>query len=171
MSSHAGRRPHSHAEGAARPGVPVCRPALPGDGLDEHLAVRREVFVAEQAVFRDDDRDARDGDPATVHVLATVDGAVAGAVRLYPTGEPGTWRGDRLAVLAEHRRGHVGAALVRFAVRTAAGRGGTVMRAHIQLPNVRFFTALRWEPDGPVTPYHGLDHQPMAIDLTRLRDR
>lgn len=171
MSSRVGRPAHSRPGESPRPAAPLCRTVDAGSGLDEHLAVRRAVFVVEQAVFPDDDRDARDRDPRTVHVLATAGGVVAGAVRLYPLDDAGLWRGDRLAVLPDHRRGHVGAALVRFAVRTAAARDGTVMRALIQLPNVRFFTALRWEPDGPVVPYHGRDHQPMAIDLTRLRDR
>jgi putative N-acetyltransferase (TIGR04045 family) len=155
----------------SRRAIPQCRAVRPGDGLEQHLAVRHAVFVAEQAVFAATDRDDRDGDPGTVHALATLGDVVAGAVRLYPTDDGGAWRGDRLAVLPDHRGGHAGAALVRFAVRTAAARGGLLMRAHIQLPNVRFFTALRWEPDGPVVPYHGIDHQPMVIDLTRLRDR
>jgi hypothetical protein len=60
-------------------------------------------------------------------------------------------------------------ALVRFAVATAHDRGGDVMTAHIQLANVGFFERLGWRCDGPVEVYVGVDHQPMAIDLTRGR--
>lgn len=166
----------SRASSPARPdsgpqGAPVCVLVTPGDRLDIHRRVRHAVFVDEQGVFAVNDHDAHDDDPRTLHGLALVDGGAAGAVRLYPLDDLGIWKGDRLAVLPDHRRGHVGAALVRFAVRTAAQRGGVRMHALIQLPNVRFFTALRWEPDGPVAMYHGRQHQPMVIDLTRLRAR
>ena len=90
--------------------------------LDGHFAVRHAVFVADQGLFEGTDRDAHDDDPATVHVVATVGGAIVGAVRLYPLAGS-TWKGDRLAVLPEARVGTVGAELVRFAVRTANGAG------------------------------------------------
>ena len=75
------------------------------------------------------------------------------------------WQGDRLAVLPEFRSYGLGAPLVRYAVRTAGERGGLVMAAHIQIPNVVFFRRLGWHLDGEVETYAGLPHQPMAIDL------
>ena len=134
--------------------------------LDGHFAVRHAVFVADQGLFEGTDRDAHDHDPATVHVVATVGGAIVGAVRLYPLAGS-TWKGDRLAVLPEARVGTVGAELVRFAVATAGSLGGAQMLAQIQLPNVRFFERLGWTRAGAVAPYCGLDHQPMVFDLTQ----
>lgn len=136
-----------------------------------HLDIRAEVFVREQAVFAGSDRDDHDEDPATRHGLGLVGRLAVGTVRFYPLPETGVWRGDRLAVLASHRGHHVGGPLVRFAVRTAAAAGGTRMLAHIQPPNVAFFTALGWQPDGGVVDYVGLPHQPMSIDLTSVRVR
>lgn len=145
----------------------ACRLAASPWDIDGHFAVRAAVFVAEQRIFPSTDQDDRDDDPATLHAVAVTDDVVVAAVRLYPTGEPGVWRGDRLATLASHRRrGALGARMVRFAVRTAAERGGDRMDAWIQLPNVRFFTALGWRTDGPAVDYRGRPHQPMAISLT-----
>jgi putative N-acetyltransferase (TIGR04045 family) len=132
-----------------------------------HFAIRRAVFVAEQELFDGSDRDAHDSEPATLHAVGVVDGEIAGTVRLYPLDDRGLWKGDRLAVLPAHRHGMLGAELVRFAVRTAGERGGALMVAMIQLPNVRFFSALGWRPSGPVTAYHGVQHQPMEILLGR----
>jgi putative N-acetyltransferase (TIGR04045 family) len=129
--------------------------------------LRRAVFVAEQRLFAGSDRDAHDADPATLHAVGLAGGEVAGTVRLYPLDAEGLWKGDRLAVLPEHRHGLLGAELVRFAVRTAGARGGALMMAMIQLANVRFFSALGWRPAGPVTDYHGVAHQPMEIALGR----
>ena len=103
--------------------------------------------------------------PAHLHAVGLVDGAVVGAVRLYPLDADGLWKGDRLAVLPEARVRHVGALLVVFAVATAGELGGHRMLARVQLPNVRFFERLGWQADGPPAPYVGVMHQPMAIPL------
>jgi putative N-acetyltransferase (TIGR04045 family) len=142
----------------------LCRAAAGAAELEAHFAVRRAVFVEAQALFAGDDRDERDASPETVHAVGLVDGAVAGAVRLYPLGE-GLWKGDRLAVLPGARVQRLGGELVRFAVRTAGERGGHTMVAQIQLPNVGFFEHLGWRADGPPGEYHGVMHQPMAIAL------
>ena len=70
-----------------------------------------------------------------------------------------------------HRRHRGGAPLVRFAVLTASEHGGQLMVAHIQVANVGFFERLGWRCDGPRERYVGVEHQPMAIDLTLSVDR
>ena len=127
--------------------------------------IRRAVFVEEQGLFDGSDRDLRDDDPATIHLIALVDGQVAGTVRIYRLDAPGAWLGDRLAVGAPFRVLQLGAGLVRLAVRTAGARGGDIMHAHIQLPNVAFFERLGWQASGPTEDYVGTPHQPMSIDL------
>jgi putative N-acetyltransferase (TIGR04045 family) len=156
------------AEGRARARVAACRVAADERERDRHFAIRRAVFCAEQGMFGgDDDRDARDDEAATLHAVGVEGGTIGGTVRLYPLDEGGRlWQGDRLAVLPSFRRSSLGAALVRFAVRTAGARGGERMVAMIQLPNVRFFLALGWMLDGAVVDFHGRAHQPMAIALS-----
>jgi len=139
------------------------RVARTEDDLAAHHAVRRAVFVEEQSVFEADDRD--DWDDHAVKVVASIDGEVVGAVRLYPLDEAGLWKGDRLAVLRHARRLLVGAPLVRFAVATAGERGGTRMIALIQRRNVAFFQHLGWNPLGDLSDYRGRSHQEMTIPL------
>jgi putative N-acetyltransferase (TIGR04045 family) len=147
------------------PAASPCRLAAGPGELAAHFAVRRTVFVEQQALFADD-RDAHDCDAATLHVVGLVDGAVVGTVRLYPLGR-GLWKGDRLAVLPGARVHRLGAQLVQFAVASAGARGGTRMVAQVQLANVRFFERLGWSRDGAPGPYCGVTHQPMAIRLSR----
>jgi putative N-acetyltransferase (TIGR04045 family) len=154
----------------------ACRRAAPGDELAAHFRIRHQVFVVEQGLFlagpggpadrrAGDDRDARDDDPATIHVVGLADGVICGTVRLYPLGEPGLWKGDRLAVLAGYRRHGLGAPLVRFAVATAGARGGREMEAYIQPANVEFFEWLGWRRTGGIVDYAGRGHQRMVIPL------
>ena len=152
--------------------VPACRVAYDRAELTAHFALRRQVFVVEQRIFEADDRDAHDDDPRTVHVVGMVGDELGGAVRLYPL-DPSAelWKGDRLAVLPEHRACHLGARLVRFAVATAGERGGRRMIAQIQLANVRFFEHLGWRAEGAPAPFQGIDHQLMAIGLGPNQDR
>ena len=137
-----------------------------GPDLAAHYSIRHRVFIIEQRVMELTDLDARDIEPSTIHVLAAHGSRVAGTVRLYPL-EGELWQGDRLAVLPSHRSSMLGAELVLFAVATAASRGGSKMRAQIQLPNVRFFERLGWTRSGEPAPYCGFDHQPMLFDLAQ----
>jgi putative N-acetyltransferase (TIGR04045 family) len=144
--------------------VASCRLAAGPAELAAHFAVRRAVFVEAQALFEGDDRDDRDGEASTLHVVAVAGEEVVGTVRLYPLG--GTlWKGDRLAVLPTARVHRLGGDLVRFAVFSAGERGGTMMVAQVQVANVRFFERLGWVKDGDPALYRGVMHQPMAIAL------
>ena len=138
--------------------------ASAADELEAHFAVRHGVFVHDQRLFTGSDRDARDDDPATLHVIGMVDGEVAGAVRLYPL-RGALWKGDRLAVLPGARVHQLGGQLVQFAVRTASACGGRRMIAQVQVPNVVFFERLGWVRDGAPAHYVGVMHQPMGIPL------
>jgi putative N-acetyltransferase (TIGR04045 family) len=146
--------------------VPTCALARDRAQLAAHFAIRRSVFVRAQGLFEDDDRDAHDADPATLHAIGLTSDEVVGAVRLYPLDCDGLWKGDRLAVLPTDRALQLGAMLVRFAVRTAGDRGGRLMVAQVQVPNVRFFERLGWHRDGDPAPMLGVEHQPMAIELS-----
>jgi len=140
----------------------ACRPTYGPDDLAAHHRIRHAVV--EQELFRLDDRDAHDSHPATIHVLGLDAGVPAGTVRLYPLDDR-IWKGDRLAVLPEHRRSGLGGPLVRYAVATAGALGGLLMVAQIQTANVRFFQALGWTAVGDPADYLGLLHQQMSIAL------
>jgi len=141
------------------------RVARSADDRAAHFLVRHTVFVDEQQIFHDTDRDV--WDESAVHVVAAMGPLVVGAVRLYRLDEAGLWQGDRLAVLPDARRTlRAGAPLVRFAVATAGELGGHTMIANIQQRNVPFFQHLGWRRVGLLAPYHGLTHQRMAIGLS-----
>jgi putative N-acetyltransferase (TIGR04045 family) len=149
----------------ARTSVPRCRLVATVEELDLDLRIREQVFVREQCVFPITDRDTIDDAPDIVHVLGTCDGVAAGTVRLYPLDGAGLWKGDRLAVLPQFRSCGLGAPLVRFAVRTAAERGGVRMQAFVQPANISFFRRLGWRAIGTLVDYCGRPHQEMTIDL------
>lgn len=156
--------PCSPAREAAAPSL-ECRPVHDAAELAAHHRIRQAVFVDEQRLFDDDDADAHDACPSTVHVLGLVRGEPVGTVRLYPFGEDGWWKGDRLAVLPEHRHSQIGRPLVRLAVQLAAARGGSRMTASVQAANTRFFTTLGWTPVGEPFDLLGARHQTMTIGL------
>lgn len=164
-ASASSRRVRARDGGRAAARAAGCRPVAGADELAEHFRVRRSVFVEAQGLFAEDDRDERDAAADTIHVVAVVDGAVLGAVRLYPLAAPGLWRGDRLAVVPSARSLWIGGDLVRCAVRLAAEAGGETMVASVQLPNVRFFERLGWHVAGAPETLHGVLHQPMEIPL------
>jgi putative N-acetyltransferase (TIGR04045 family) len=153
-------------EAAGAAAAATCRVAAGAAERELHLRIRLEVFVREQRLFDTSDRDAHDDDPRTLHVLGLWGRVAAGTVRLYPLEEPGIWKGDRLAVLEPFRKHGLGGPLVRFAVRTAGGLGGSEMVAQIQLPNVAFFERLGWRRLGEPADYCGRQHQQMAIGLS-----
>lgn len=142
-----------------------CRVAEDVVDRTMHHAIRRSVFVDEQGLFAASDQDIWDGDPLTVHVVGFVGDRHAGSVRLYALGD-GLWKGDRLAVLTAHRSGHLGAALVRFAVATAGARGGARMTASVQQPNEVFFRRLGWRRSAEPRLYLGRPHVTMEIPLS-----
>jgi putative N-acetyltransferase (TIGR04045 family) len=147
-----------------------CRLVASESEREAHFELRRAVFVHEQRLFADDDRDQQDGEPDTLHALGLIDGEPYGAVRLYPLDAArGEWKGDRLAVAREARTHQLGAELVRFAVGTAGWLGGRRMVAHVQLANVRFFEHLGWQARGAPAPFHGAAHQLMSIGLSGER--
>jgi putative N-acetyltransferase (TIGR04045 family) len=149
----------------SRPGAaPVeIRIAASAADLEGHHRARHRVFVEEQGIFAGSDRDM--WDDLAIHVVAARGPLVVGSVRLYPLDEAGLWQGDRLAVLREARRLRAGGPLVRFAVRTAGERGGRLMIAQVQQPNVAFFLHLGWSSVGEPADYHGVAHQRMCIPL------
>lgn len=93
--------------------------------LERAYQVRLKVFVEEQLVPLEEEIDALDVDPNTVHVLAidTLSGSALGTARLLPTpGKPGHFHIGRVAVDSYHRGRNVGAALMTSLERIAVSR-------------------------------------------------
>ena len=117
--------------------------------VETAYAIRREVFVAEQAVPAELERD--EDDATAHHVLAYVDGRPVGA--------------GRLAVLASARGRGVGAALVRGLEEVARGRGLAEAVLASQTHAVRFYERLGYVAYGAEFDDAGIPHRWMRRRL------
>ncbi len=127
-----------------------------------YFALRHTIFVEEQQLFPNTDRD--DKDAIAYAIIASVQNQVIGVVRIYET-EPGLWYGGRLGVHQDYRRvWQVGRGLIYKAVTTANTWGCHRFLATVQLPNVRFFKRQHWESLEELT-ICGQPHHLMEADL------
>ena len=131
-----------------------------------YFALRRKIFVEEQALFQHDDIDALD---TIAHpIIAVVPDApslkVLGVVRIYES-EPRLWYGGRLGTHPDYRRGwHIGKGLINKAVTTANAWGCDRFLATVQIQNVRFFQRLHWDSLAEIE-IRGSAHHLMQADL------
>ena len=143
----------------------ICHSARNADENNQAFAIRQAVFVEEQGIFKDSDRDGNDQD--CIHIVAKAAGSIVGTVRIFPVRQDtGHWIGGRLAVKQAYRTGRTGSLLVKEAMKRVKKNGCTFFTADIQEKNVRFFKKLGWEPIGPVTMHYGIPHKPMKADLS-----
>jgi putative N-acetyltransferase (TIGR04045 family) len=134
--------------------------------ITDYYALRRKIFVEEQALFQKDDVDALD---AIAHPIIAVELdapslEVLGVVRIYEP-EPRLWYGGRLGTHPDYRRGwHIGKGLINKAVTTANAWGCDRFLATVQIQNVRFFQRLHWDSLEEIE-IRGITHHLMQADL------
>ena len=155
--------------GPLQPSPPQIRLAAEEGDQAAAYAVRHTVFVDEQGVPVELERDDRDVDAD--HLVAVVDGRTVGAVRLVvePPGFEGvlTEHGPvghlgRLAVLAEARGTGLGARLVRAVETRAAERGLRLVSLGSQTHAVGFYERLGYQAYGQEFDDAGLPHLHMS---------
>lgn len=149
--------------------------APPGSALwRAALALRIEVFVGEQGVPLDLERDAYDDDPETRHLVVTGNDAVLAAVRWIrePTGYEGLAPRlgapvhlQRLAVAVQWRGRGLGRALVDAVERDARDIGAGVVYLAAQRSAVPFYERLQYEAYGAPFVEAGIDHRHMMRTL------
>lgn len=116
------------------------------------LGVRDDVFVREQRVPLDLDRD--DDDPRSTHVLArALDGAAIGTGRLAPDGRIG-----RMAVLHDWRGRGVGTMLLHSLLDVARARRLDGVAVHAQRDAIPFYQRHGFEQDGVEFEEAGIPH-------------
>ncbi|MBF6024539.1 GNAT family N-acetyltransferase [Lysobacter niastensis] len=122
-------------------------------------AVREQVFIVEQGVPADIERDALD--PLCRHVLARdAEGRPIGAGRLTPDHRIG-----RMAVLAQWRSRGVGEAMLQALVEEACRLGWHEVSLHAQVSALAFYSRHGFIPYGPRFSEAGIDHQSMRRRL------
>ena len=144
--------------------VRLARP----DDLDAVFALRHEVFVVEQGVPVDLERDeldaaadhavALDGTGAVVGTGRLVDGRIDEDSRLEPgtAGSVGTV--GRMAVAGVARGTGTGRALLDLLVRRAAERGLPAVELHAQVHARAFYERAGFTPFGEVYLEAGIEH-------------
>ena len=143
----------------------LVRPAEPDD-MEQVLALRHEVFVVDQGVPAELERDELDA--VSLHAVACSDGRVVGTGRLVPPGlaEPTATVG-RLAVAPRHRRAGVGAAVLAVLEACALERGWPEVRLHAQTAVQDFYGRRGYQAVGDPYEEAGIEHVTM---VKRLHD-
>ena len=122
--------------------------------------VRSTVFIDEQRVPRELEFDDRDG--VCRHVLAFDGDAAVGTGRLDLDygGKVG-----RVAIVATHRRGGVGRAIMERLHEIAREERQPRLWCHAQLTAVPFYEQLGYVRTGPIFVEAGIDHVRMEYDV------
>lgn len=129
-----------------------------------YYQLRHRIFVEEQGLFLDRDRDPLDAIAYPIIAVTPDDPAVLGVVRIYEA-EPHLWYGGRLGTHPDYRRGwHIGKGLINKAVTTANAWGCDRFLATVQIQNVRFFQRLHWDSLEEIE-IRGIAHHLMQADL------
>ena len=128
--------------------------------LPELRAIREAVFVREQNVPLEEERDALD--PHCVHVIARADdGTPVGTGRLTPEHRIG-----RMAVLKPWRGQGIGDAMLLALIDEAQQRGWREVSLNAQVSAIDFYARHGFQPYGERFMEAGLEHQPMRRRLT-----
>jgi predicted GNAT family N-acyltransferase len=137
------------------------RIATPAE-VDEALELRRRVFVGQQGVTLEADRDGRD--PEALHVVAVdADGRVVGTCRLVF--DDGIARLGRMAVEDDLRGRGIGAAILERAEAESRAEGAHRIRLHAQTIARSLYERAGFEVQGTVFLEEGIPHLTMEKPL------
>lgn len=129
--------------------------------LDAPLAIRAEVFVAEQGVSLAEEMDG--ADPDCLHWLVTDATGPVATLRVRLNGE--TAKIQRVAVLRRARGTGLGAALMRRAMADLERDGIRHFTLGAQLDAIPFYERLGFTARGPVYDDAGIAHRDMDRTL------
>lgn len=127
------------------------------DELDVARAIRRTVFVEEQAVPVGVESDGRDD--VCDHFLARLGTLPVATARARHT--PQGWKLERVAVLRPQRQLGVGRALVRHVLEQAPA--GSAVYVHAQESALGFWEGLGFVAEGPRFEEAGIGHRWMVF--------
>jgi predicted GNAT family N-acyltransferase len=121
------------------------------------FAVRHQVFVEEQAVPPELERD--EFDALAIHLVALLGEQVIGTLRIVVGG--GSAKIGRMAVLAEHRKSGIGSHLMERAAEVARTMNVKDIVLHAQLTAQAFYQRLGYRAEGDVFEEAGIAHVTM----------
>jgi predicted GNAT family N-acyltransferase len=137
------------------------REALTDDELTAALELRARVFIEEQGVSVEADRDGRD--PEATHIVAVDHGRVIGTCRLLFRG--GVARLGRLAVDPQRRGDGVAGEILREADRVARRAGAEAISLHAQTYAKQLYLRDGYRERGATFVEEGIEHVSMEKPL------
>ena len=139
----------------------IVRQARDSAEVNAALELRERVFVGEQGVSLEADRDGLD--PQALQVVALDGERVVGTCRLLFAGDVA--RLGRMAVEPALRGTGIGAEVLAAAERLAAGRGAQIVRLHAQTDALSLYERAGYEPRGERFMEEGIEHLTMEKDI------
>jgi predicted GNAT family N-acyltransferase len=130
--------------------------AFGGAGFENCLNIRMQVFVGEQNVPAEEERDSYE--ETATHFLALWNCEPAGTARAIVKA-PGLIKIGRVAVLPPYRKYGIGAALMREAQAEFPGASFTL---DAQLQAIPFYEKLGYTAQGPIFDDAGIPHRLMT---------
>ncbi len=132
------------------------------DDLDACLAIRFTVFVEEQSVPIEEERDHHD--QSAIHILATFQGTPVGTARIVVVEDKG--KIGRVAVLASHRGTGLGAKLIYACLNELRDQPNvTTAKLGSQTHALGFYEKLGFVAHGPEFDDAGIPHRMMSLRL------
>lgn len=138
----------------------MIRRAGPGD-MEAILAIRARVFIDEQNVPEDEERDGLDAE--AIHLIAFDDATPVGTARLLLAGDTG--KIGRVAVLREKRGTGLGRAIMRAALDELRAEGMARAKLGAQTHAIGFYEGLGFVATGPEFMDAGIPHRDMVLTL------
>ncbi|MCV6592651.1 MAG: GNAT family N-acetyltransferase [Silicimonas sp.] len=125
------------------------------------LDIRARVFIAEQGVSEEEERDGRDGE--AVHLIAFAGEQPVGTARILTVGTTG--KIGRVAVLASERGTGIGKALIEACLVEIKAMGLETAKLGAQTHAIGFYEALGFAAEGPEYLDANIPHRDMLRTL------
>jgi len=144
----------------------VFKQAAGKSELDGSFAVRRQVFISEQKIAREDEWDGLED--ICLHFIAKQGKRIIGTARLrFP--EPGYAKIERMAVLKSYRRLGVGAGILTLVEQAIKNRGLAEAELHAQITAAPFYLACGYREAGVHFYEAGIEHVKMVKKLENTK--
>jgi len=128
-------------------------------GLKEQYRIRKEVFIKEQGIDENLERDGLDRDCS--HVLVFENNEAVGTGRVLDTDNSPLI--GRIAVLKDYRGKQYGDLIVRKLVDFCFRQGEKRVEVHSQIPTIKFYEGIGFEISGEEFLENGITHISMYI--------
>ena len=133
--------------------------------IEQCMSIREAVFVNEQGVAPELERDGKDGE--AIHYLATDDDDAVATARVMVN--PDYFKFQRVAVLGRARGTGVGAAIMRFMMDDLAARPDAPAKRFFlssQVSAIPFYEKLGFEVCSDEYADAGIQHRDMVAEIT-----